>query len=115
MAFLLYLLLFIFVYSVVRVAWKFFTIYRKLHDVTRQFRDFSSGQNASGYGSYGTSAGGSYGTSSQSGNDSGSQYSRQSTTTSTGEVIEDRRTEDEINRKIFTQEEGEYVDFEEEK
>ena len=33
--------------------------------------------------------------------------------TTTGDVIEDRRTEDEINRRIFTQDEGEYVDFEE--
>lgn len=115
MAILLYLLLFLFVYSVAKVAWKFFTLYRKLHDATRQFREFSSGQNASGYGSYGNAAGGGYGNASQAGNDSGNQYSRQSTTTSTGEVIEDRRTEDEINRKIFTQEEGEYVDFEEEK
>ena len=90
MAILLYRLLFIVSYSVAKVAWKFYTIYRKLHDATRQFREFSSGQDASGYNSY-------------------------STTTSTGEVIEDRRTEDEINRKIFTQEEGEYVDFEEEK
>lgn len=115
MEILLYLLLFLFLYSVVKVAWKFYTIYRKLHNVTKQFRDFSSSQNASGYGSYGNATGGSYGNASQAGSDSGSQYSRQSTTTSTGEVIEDRRTEDEINRKIFTQEEGEYVDFEEEK
>lgn len=95
MAILLYLLLFIFIYSVAKVAWKFYTIYRKLHNVTKQFREFSSSQNTSGYNT--------------------NQYSSQSTTTATGEVIEDRRTEDEINRKIFTQEEGEYVDFEEEK
>ena len=97
MSILLYLLLFLFLYFGAKVAWKFYTLYRRLHNVTKQFRDFSSSQNASGYGSY------------------DNQYSRQSTTTSTGEVIEDRRTEDEINRKIFTQEEGEYVDFEEEK
>mgnify|MGYP002517213106 FL=1 len=97
MSILLYLLLFLFLYFVAKVAWKFYTLYRRLHNVTKQFRDFSSSQNASGYGSH------------------DNQYSRQSTTTSTGEVIEDRRTEDEINRKIFTQEEGEYVDFEEEK
>lgn len=107
MAILLYLLLFIFIYYVAKVAWKFYSVYRKLHDVTRQFREFSSGQNASGYNAYGDNA-------SQAG-DSRNQYSRQSTTTATGEVIEDRRTEDEINRKIFTREEGEYVDFEEEK
>lgn len=31
------------------------------------------------------------------------------------EVIIDRRTPDEVNRKIFSEGEGEYVDFEEEK
>lgn len=89
MGLLLYILLFIFVYCVAKVAWKFYTLYRRLHDVTRQFRDFSAGQTA--------------------------ERPHASTTTPTGEVVEDRRTEDEINRKIFTQEEGEYIDFEEEK
>lgn len=43
--------------------------------------------------------------------DSGSR--QRTTTTSSGDVVEDRRSEYEINRKIFTKEEGEYVDFEE--
>lgn len=97
MSILLYTLLFLFLYFVCKAALKVYSIYRRLHDVTKQFRDFNAGQNAGGYGN------------------SSSSYRRTSTTTPTGEVVEDRRTEDEINRKIFTREEGEYIDFEEEK
>ena len=94
MSILLYTLLFLFLYFVCKAALKVYSIYRRLHDVTKQFRDFNAGQNAG---------------------NSSSSYRRTSTTTPTGEVVEDRRTEDEINRKIFTREEGEYIDFEEEK
>ena len=76
--------------------------------MTKQFRDFNAGQNAGGYGN------GSYNNTTY-GSNAGTTGSRTSTTTPTGEVVEDRRTEDEINRKIFTREEGEYIDFEEEK
>lgn len=97
MAILLYTLLFLFIYLIGRVAWKFYSIYRKLHNATKQFRDFGAQQNGSAYGYQ-----------------SGQEHDyRSSSTTQTGDVIEDRRTEDKINRKIFTQEEGEYVDFEE--
>lgn len=102
MALLLYTLLFLFIYLIGRVAWKFYSIYRKLHDATKQFRDFGTQQNGSAYG---------YQTGQEHNYRSSSANSR--TTTQTGDVIEDRRTEDKINRKIFTQEEGEYVDFEE--
>lgn len=97
MSILLYTLLFLFLYFVCKAALKVYSIYRRLHDVTKQFRDFNAGQNAGTTGN------------------SSSSYRRTSTTTPTGEVVEDRRTEDEINRKIFTREEGEYIDFEEEK
>ena len=102
MALLLYTLLFLFIYLIGRVAWKFYSIYRKLHNATKQFRDFGAQQNGSAYGY-------------QSGqeHDYRSSSANSRTTTQTGDVIEDRRTEDKINRKIFTQEEGEYVDFEE--
>lgn len=102
MALLLYTLLFLFIYLIGRVAWKFYSIYRKLHDATKQFRDFGAQQNGSAYGY-------------QSGQEHNyrSNSTNNRTTTQTGDVIEDRRTEDKINRKIFTQEEGEYVDFEE--
>ena len=102
MALLLYTLLFLFIYLIGRVAWKFYSIYRKLHDATKQFRDFGAQQNGGAYG---------YQTGQEHNYRSCSTNSR--TTTQTGDVIEDRRTEDKINRKIFTQEEGEYVDFEE--
>ncbi len=104
MALLLYILLFIFLYYVVKAALKIYTVYRKLHNATKQFRDFSAQQNTAG--TYGSSANGNAAR--------GRASTRQTATTSTGEVIEDRRTEDEINRKIFTREEGEYIDFEEE-
>ena len=102
MALLLYTLLFLFIYLIGRVAWKFYSIYRKLHDATKQFSDFGAQQNGSAYG---------YQSGQEHNYRSSSTNSR--TTTQTGDVIEDRRTEDKINRKIFTQEEGEYVDFEE--
>lgn len=102
MAILLYTLLFLIIYIIGIVAWKFYSIYRKLHNATKQFRDFGAQQNGSAYG---------YQTGQEHNYRSSSANSR--TTTQTGDVIEDRRTEDKINRKIFTQEEGEYVDFEE--
>ncbi len=105
MALLLYILLFFILFKVGKAVWKFYGIYRKLYETTRQFRNFNTQQNADTYG-YGTNRNNSYNTNS---------YNTSKTTTSTGDVIEDRRTEDKINRKIFTQEEGEYIDFEEEK
>lgn len=102
MALLLYILLFFILFQIGKVAWKFYVIYRKIHETTKQFRNFNAQQNGSTYG-YGTNQEDFY-------NNSNTTKS----TTSTGEVIEDRRTEDKINRKIFTQEEGEYIDFEEE-
>lgn len=95
MGLFLYILLFIFIYYVIKVALKFYDIYRKIHNATKQFRNFDSHENVNHYKKQNSS-------------------NNNTTTTSTGEIIEDRRTEDEINRKIFTQEEGEYVDFEEE-
>ena len=112
MSILLYTLLFLFLYFVCRAALKVYSIYRRLHDVTKQFRDFNAGQNAGGYGN-GTYNNTTYGSNAGTTGNSSSSYRRTSTTTPTGEVVEDRRTEDEINRKIFTREEGEYIDFEE--
>lgn len=103
MGLLLNILLLIFLYYVVKGALKLFSIYRKIHNAAKQFQNFG------GYTHYGQD------TRQGAGTASASQSRNGSTTTATGEVIEDRRTEDEINRKIFTQEEGEYVDFEEEK
>ena len=99
MSILLYTLLFLFLYFVCKAALKVYSIYRRLHDVTKQFRDFNAGQNAGGYGN-GTYNNTTYGSNAGTTGNSSSSY---------------RRTEDEINRKIFTREEGEYIDFEEEK
>lgn len=99
MAILLYTLLFLIIYIIGIVAWNFFRIYRRLRKATKQFRDFDAQQNGSAYGGQEQ--------------DYRSSSTNSRTTTQTGDVIEDRRTEDKINRKIFTQEEGEYVDFEE--
>lgn len=115
MGLLLYILLFIFIYCMLKVAWKFYCIYRKLHDVTKQFKNFNAQQDTKSYGTYHNTRNKAYSNTNEQTSNKEYTSSRQSTTTPTGEVIEDRRTEDEINRKIFTQEEGEYVDFEEEK
>lgn len=71
------------------VAYK---IYRTFHSVKKQFKGFR-------------------------GQDNGNGQSRQQYRQTSGddEIIIDRRTPDEMNRKIFSKNEGEYVDYEEEK
>ena len=106
MELLLYIILFFFIYWGIRGAIKLFVIFKQIHKVKKQFDDLNKqwngnnpfGDNAQGGFGNGTSRNG-FGSSPNTGN---SQT-----------VIEDRRTEDEINRRIFTQDEGEYVDFEE--
>lgn len=63
-----------------------YKIYRTFHSVKKQFKGFR-GQDRQQY--------------------------RQ--TSGDDEIIIDRRTPDEMNRKIFSKNEGEYVDYEEEK
>ncbi len=104
MAYLSLILLGIFLYYLIKVGIRVYGMYRKVHDAANFFRDFN-GHNRHYGNTYGR------GTDTQSGNRNGS--ARSGRTTPSGDVIEDRRTEDEINRKIFTQEEGEYVDYEE--
>lgn len=71
------------------VAYK---IYRTFHSVKKQFKGFR-------------------------GQDNGNGQDRQQYRHTSGddEIIIDRRTPDEMNRKIFSKNEGEYVDYEEEK
>lgn len=71
------------------VAYK---IYRTFHSVKKQFKGFR-------------------------GQDNGNRQDRQQYRQTSGddEIIIDRRTPDEMNRKIFSKNEGEYVDYEEEK
>lgn len=71
------------------VAYK---IYRTFHSVKKQFKGFRGQDN---------------------GNGQDRQQYRQ--TSDDDEIIIDRRTPDEMNRKIFSKNEGEYVDYEEEK
>ena len=70
------------------VAYK---IYRTFHSVKKQFKGFRGQDN---------------------GNGQDRQQYRQ--TSGEDEIIIDRRTPDEMNRKIFSKNEGEYVDYEEE-
>ncbi|MBS5876377.1 MAG: DUF4834 family protein [Prevotella sp.] len=71
------------------VAYK---IYRTFHSVKKQFKGFRGQDNGNGQGRQ--------------------QYQQ---TSGDDEIIIDRRTPDEMNRKIFSKNEGEYVDYEEEK
>lgn len=71
------------------VAYK---IYRTFHSVKKQFKGFRGQDN---------------------GNGQDRQQYRQ--TSGDDEIIIDRRAPDEMNRKIFSKNEGEYVDYEEEK
>ena len=71
------------------VAYK---IYRTFHSVKKQFKGFRGQDN---------------------GNGQDRQQYRQ--TSGEDEIIIDWRTPDEMNRKIFSKNEGEYVDYEEEK
>lgn len=124
MELLLYIILFFLIYWGIRGAIKLFVIFRQIHKVKKQFDDLNKqwngnntfGDNAQGGFGNGTSRNG-FGSSPNTGNSnsqtSGNASSSRRYTTTTGDVIEDRRTEDEINRRIFTQDEGEYVDFEE--
>lgn len=102
---LLFLLLLFFIYWGARLAIGAWRIFRQVNNVRKQFDDINrqwSGQTGSA----------SQGSAQQRGSSQGEQSSRR-TSTASGDIIEDRRTEDEINRKIFAQDEGEYVDFEE--
>lgn len=71
------------------VAYK---IYRTFHSVKKQFKGFRGQGDGNGQGRQ--------------------QYGQ---TSGDDEIIIDRRSPDEMNRKIFSKNEGEYVDYEEEK
>lgn len=127
MELLLYIILLFFIYWGIRAAIKLFVIFRQIHKVKKQFDDLNKqwngntpfGGNAQGgfgndtsHSGFGSNPNTGY-TQTGNGQTNGNAGSSRRYTTTTGDVIEDRRTEDEINRRIFTQEEGEYVDFEE--
>lgn len=103
---LLFLLLLFFIYWGARLAIGAWRIFRQINNVRRQFDDINrqwSGQTGSA----------SRGSARQPNSSAREEQPTRRTSTQSGDIIEDRRTEDEINRKIFAQDEGEYVDFEE--
>lgn len=103
---LLFLLLLFFIYWGARLALGAWRIFRQINNVRKQFDDINrqwSGQTGSA----------SEGSARQPGGSARREQSARRTSTPSGDIIEDRRTEDEINRKIFAHDEGEYVDFEE--
>lgn len=116
-AILKFLILFFFLYFLFRGILFLLRLLRGIYQIKRQFRDFGArqGQQPGGYtntsGGYSNRSGG---YSSQAGGYSGSGGGFRSGSTQT-ETIHDTRSTDERNRKIFSGEEGEYVEFEEEK
>lgn len=85
------------------VAYK---IYRTFHSVKKQFKGFRGQDNGNGQDRQ------QYGQGRQQYRQGRQQYRQ---TSDDDEIIIDRRTPDEMNRKIFSKNEGEYVDYEEEK
>ncbi len=79
-----------------------FGIFRSIYNFKKKFNDLTDGGKGNGKSS------GNYGNSSSYGS-----YGR--TSSSDGQVIIDSRNPNQANRKIFSDNEGEYVDFEEEK
>lgn len=88
---LLHLLFVIFIAGIFFFLIVAFRIYSSVKDVMRQFRNFG---NTSGKTTSGTTGGKRYGA---------------------DETIIDRRDGEKANRRIFSDNEGEYVDFEEER
>lgn len=78
------------------VAYK---IYRTFHSVKKQFKGFRGQDNGNG----------------QDRQQYGQGWQQYRQTSGDDEIIIDQRTPDEMNRKIFSKNEGEYVDYEEEK
>lgn len=88
---LLNFLFLIFLAGIFFVVMVVYRIYRSINEVRRQFRNFGQGGS----------------------NDAGGRYTDRRQDTE--ETIIDHRDEDKANRRIFSDNEGEYVDFEEEK
>lgn len=72
---------------------KAYRFYRRIHAATQQFRDAMRGN----------------------GGQADSAQRARTTTTDDGETIIDTRPTDEVNKKIFPKDEGEYVDYVEKK
>ncbi|MCD8291751.1 MAG: DUF4834 family protein [Prevotella sp.] len=109
MAFLLNIILIIVLCAIFAFVFTVFGIFRSIYNFKKKFNDLTSGGKSNGFGK----SNGSYGNSSSYGRGSGfGSYSK--TSNSDGQEIIDSRNPNEANRKIFSDNEGEYVDFEEE-
>lgn len=90
-------------------------LYLRVKHITRSFHS-GAGTGASGFGASGKASSASGGASSAS---SGASSKRRSEPYDDGVVVEeelyDQRSQSEKRRKIFAKDEGEYVDYEEEK
>lgn len=97
---ILHFILFVIIFVIVAILVIAFTIYRRLHGMARKFQEqmggFDTRQQSSGARKTA----------------SGQQQSRQSQ--DCDEIIIDERSPEEAERKIFSKDEGEYVDFKEE-
>ncbi len=113
MTFLLNIIFIIVLCAIFAFVFTAFGIFKSIYNFKKKFNDLTSGGKGNNYGksdnSYGNSSNGygNYGRSSGFGS-----YSR--TNSSDGQEIIDSRNPNEANRKIFSDNEGEYVDFEEE-
>ena len=97
---ILHFILFVIIFAVVAVLVVAFTIYRRLHGMARKFQEQMGG----------------FDTQQQSSNTretASDQYQRQQSQ-DCDEIIIDERSPEEAERKIFSKDEGEYVDFKEE-
>ncbi len=87
-------------FAVVIVLAVAFVIYRRLHGIARNFQHqmggFGSREQAGHYG------------------DDTSRQTNRTQANGCNEIITDERSPEEANRKIFSKDEGEYVDFKEE-
>jgi hypothetical protein len=94
MASLLYFLLFIFLFGLIVAAAIGLRLYRTVHNVMKNVKNQSN--------DFGTDS-------------SSRRRTYNTTTTETGETIIDQRDPEKIRQKIFKDDEGEYIDFKEEK
>lgn len=102
----IFLLIFCFIVGMCMVA---FRVYRMIHHAKKQFRDF---QDMAGGGSHGSYRAGNAGYSQQN---TAANNSTADNSYVNNEVLIDQRSQEERDRKIFSDQEGEYVDYVEEK
>ena len=90
-------LLIVFVVGILAAAVIMYYAFSSLQNIMRRFRDNAGTNSATGR------------------NNRYNENTSRRTTTDDGETIIDNRSQQQAGQKIFTQDEGEYVDYEEEK